>query len=161
MSARGITAIDSSFELRMNASSVGLTAVRVATAAARRRQGLELSPRDERAVQIVIDDLRSEIKVLRGEATPDVDDEKSYAFANFALTALGTYAAELKPDGQSAARELEHVVSTLESLRTEVGQPSEMEELERLFLRASEAVSNQLGSSGEILSGTQAYVVRR
>lgn len=156
MSNRGVSALDSGFDLRMNVSSVGLLAVRVATAAARRRAGTELNDRDRRAIRLVITDLTSEAKVLRGESSPDVDDETSYAFAGFALTALDN-GAPASIDEAIAADKLDDIVQKLRDLMAEASIPeASMKEIEDLFLRASNMVSDRLGRAGELLDGSPA-----
>lgn len=151
--------IDSGTELRMATSSVGLASVRVATAAARSRIGWSLSKRDKHAIQAVIADLSKEISVLQGETAPDVENEKSYAFAGIALSALSPSGAE-RLDESTAADQLRSVVDQLRHLADEKCDVDELENIESLFLSAGQMASDQLGSVGETVSGLQDVVPR-
>lgn len=159
VSAVGWT-IESGAELRMATSSVGLASVRVATAAARRRFGKSLSRRDKNAIEAVIADLSKEISVLEGQTSPDVDNEKSYAFAGIALWALSPSSVD-QIDESTAANQLRMVVQELQRLSQGSSDPGQLEKIEKLFLSAGQMVSEQLGSAGETVSGLQDVVARR
>ena len=150
-----VSAWDTGLEARMNASAVGLLAVRVATAAARSRSGAPLNERDVAAVAVVRDDLREEAKVLRGEAAPDVSDETAYAFAGVALNALGVSGTSDTDRDADAAAQLDEVADELDALaQGRQVAPKELESLENLFLIASSMVSERLGQTGELVEGS-------
>jgi len=121
---------------------------------------MALSPRDKNAIQAVISDLSKEIAVLEGESSPDVENEKSYAFAGIALWALSPSGVE-RLDESTAASQLKSVVAQLERLVDESCDANELERIETLFLSAGQMASDQLGSVGETVSGLQDVVARR
>jgi hypothetical protein len=163
MSAEGavVGAWDSGLELRMNASSVGLLAVRVAAAAARSRSGSSLNERDIEALVSVRDDLREEARVLRGESSPDVADETAFAFAGLALTALGLPPGKDELDDEAAVR-LDKVADDLEAVAGGGSvAPTTLNDIEQLFLTASAMVSESLGQTGELVEGGPGASVSR
>lgn len=153
-------AVDMGVETNLTTSSVGLMAARVASAAARRKLGQELSELDLIAVNSVISDLNNEIRVLRGQQDPNIDDESGYAFAGLALGALKSWSSfSPKMQNEDAASRLSDLVGNLTQLvNGTLGQP---EEIEMLFLAASRNASSDSGGSGERLEGIPASFCRR
>ena len=148
-------AVDMGVDSNLTTSSVGLLAARVASAAARRRLGQELSDLDLIAVRSVITDLDNEVKVLRGQQNPNVDDESAYAFAGFALGALHSWGSvSSKMQNEDAATSLSALVGKLTQLVD--GTLSQPEEIETLFLSASRNASSDSGGTGERLEGIPA-----
>jgi hypothetical protein len=154
MHLRAVSPIESGFDIRMNASSVGLLAVKVATAAARFRAEGQLNDRDRRVLGLVIADLTQEARIFRGEIDPDVDDETSYAVAGIALNALGARASANGSAEDAAATQLESLVSQLVELEHgDLHDVVALEEIERLFLDASSMVTSELSHAGEEVDG--------
>lgn len=138
----------------MLASSASLLMTRVAAAAARVRLGSALTASDADALNNVLNALRSEISVLRGEREPDVRDESAYAVAGFALGEISaTGGATSSPDETSAARSLEGLAETLENLLLGRSTQGEQELLEHVFLSTGRQASLGLSGTGEYLPG--------
>jgi len=138
-------------ELRLNASSAGLLAVRVAGAVAHRRAGDDLTERDRRALSSVMTDLRGEASILRGAADPDLVNETAFAFADLALSALNGAQQKAEADADRAADSLDEIANELDLLAngSEI-DPARLETVERLFMRASRLASDSLGRAGEL-----------
>lgn len=153
-------AVDMGVETNLTTSSVGLMAARVASAAARRKLGQELNELDISAVNSVISDLENEIKVLRGQQEPNIDDESGYAFAGLALGALKSWSSfSPKMENEDAASRLSELVGNL--LKLVDGSLDRPEQIEMLFLAASRNASSDSGGSGERLEGIPASFYRR
>jgi hypothetical protein len=145
-----------STNVNVSASSVGLVAVRVANAAARKRIVGELNERDRIAIRAVITDLHDEAEILRGAQEANADDEGSYAFAGFALSAISDLSDESTSDGLAAAARLDALVRDLEQLLENEDDPAALQRIESIFIRASRIASRGLSSSGERLDGIPA-----
>lgn len=138
----------------MLASSASLLMTRVAAAAARVRLGSALTASDEEALNNVLNALRSEISVLRGEREPDVRDESAYAVAGFALGEISaTDGTSSSPDESSAAQSLEGLARTLENLLQGRSSEDEEELVEQVFLSTGRQASLGLSGTGEYLPG--------
>lgn len=146
MQVSAIASHETSLDMRMTASSVSILAARVATAAARLRDGGELLDRDRAAVSAFERQLQNEVKILRGETSPNDLDEESYAFADVTLSTLGG-ASKRRFVGTEAAQQLSEMVATLQSLRKGT-KPShtDLDTVERFFLEASAVASQESGS---------------
>ncbi|CAH0137589.1 hypothetical protein [Microbacterium sp. Bi128] len=130
------------------ASSAGVLFTRVAAAAARKGAGDVALAVERDAVRSVLERLRSEIEVLRGERAATVVDEPAYAMAGFTLDALRTGHAML--DDEQAALLLESLIRRLEAL--DGVDPLSTEDatwLEDLFLAGGRYATLALSDAGE------------
>ncbi len=156
MSLPAVATWDGGSDLRTNAASVGLQAIRVAAAAARLLGGNPLSDRDRLTLGTVSADLLQEAQVLRHELMPSVLDESAYAFAGVALSALST-GAHHSPSEEDAAQELEDLAKLLDQMQSQDPVPDtrSLTRIQDIFFRANELVRVALTRSGELIEGNE------
>lgn len=140
------------------ATSAGLLAVKIAGSAARARLGMTLDKAETEILAAVALRLETEVAVLRGEETPDVEDESTYAFAGFALSAIdGTTSGSTQSD-EDAAAALSNLAATLKSLSSGAHlAEADLSAIESVFRRTSQFASRGLSRSGERVDALPAY----
>jgi len=149
MQLSAVGALNMSLDSRMSASAVGIIAARVATASARYRDERRINERDRRALQVYIAKLRNEARILRGEVSPSVDDESSYAFAGVTLAALEVIADRTLRESD-AANELDSLVDKLRMIEGQQDiSDQDLIKVESFFWSASE-IASQEGEPGRL-----------
>jgi len=143
------------------ATSAGLLAVKIAGSAAKARLGLALEKSEIEALASVAASLEVEVSVLRGEQTADVEDESTYAFAGFALSAIDGAGSGVVHSDEAAAVALSNLAVTLKALS--IGTPldeANLSAIESVFRRTSQFASRGLSRSGERVDALPAYFNR-
>jgi hypothetical protein len=152
MSDGAAAARDDSFAERLQAVSAGLRAARVASAIRRLRNRSPLTPFDLTTIRDVIKDLRSEKDVLDGREPPNPLDETSFALAGLALSVLPR--SEKSTDEKNAIAQLDDLSDSLERIASgDMRDDKQLEEIQRIFERASKLVDQFMGTTGETVDG--------